>query len=92
VRWGTFDLSHYGFQDAVNIFDNVPIREPDHAIALSRQLRGARRIGIFPVGMLAAVELNHQLSRRAGEIGDAPADGMLPTELPRRAPLPQRAP
>jgi len=42
--------------------------------------------------MLTAVDLDHELARRAGEIGDEPADRVLPAESPWHPALAQRAP
>jgi hypothetical protein len=44
------------------------------------------------VGVLATIDLDHQLSRGAGEVGDAMAYRMLPAEFPRQAAFAERAP
>jgi hypothetical protein len=87
VRWGIFELSQDGFQHAIDVVDDVAIRESNHAVALARKLCRASCVSLLSLGMLAAVELDHQLSCRAGKVGDASPDRVLPTELPGRAAL-----
>jgi hypothetical protein len=44
------------------------------------------------LGVLAAIEFDHQLPRRAGKIGDALADRMLTAEFPWHRTFAERTP
>jgi len=92
VRWGTLELVQNGLQHAFDVLEHIAVPEANDAIPMTREFRGAERIGFLPIRVLSAVELDHQLSRWAGEVCDSGRERMLPTELPSGAPLPKRAP
>jgi hypothetical protein len=89
--WGVLQRLPNHLHDTLGIFEHVIVPESDDAVTVAQQL-DTMQVIIFRVGMLTTVELNHEPSRRASEIGDAPTDGMLATELPRKAALPERVP
>src|SRR5579862_5714473 len=92
VRWGNLQYLTQDLDHAVEVVDDLIVPEADHAIAVSGQLGGARRVGLPMRGVLAAVELDRQLQRGTGEVDDTPADRMLPPELPRQGARPEGQP
>jgi hypothetical protein len=92
VRWGTLELAHNDFQHAVEILDYVAVPEPNDPIAPLGQFGAPPFIGVPLFAMLTAIELDHKLSRGAGEVGDALADRMLAAKSPVRQVFPGRKP
>ena len=82
MRWGWSKSSGDRFQHPVEIVENIVVPEPQHAVAVSRQLGTALFIFHHPLCVLSAVELDHKFARWAGEVGDAGADRMLTPKLP----------
>ena len=74
------EFEHDRFDHAVGVAQDVVVPEADHAIAVSLDLAGADVVGGV-VGVLAAVDFDHQPGRTAGEVGDGVADLALPGEL-----------
>jgi hypothetical protein len=52
---------------------------------MARQLHGPRRVGFLREGVLAAIDLDCEFPRRAGEVHDALSHRMLAAEFPRLA-------
>ena len=74
------EFEHDRFDHAVGVAQHLIVPEPDHAIAVSLDLAGADVVGRI-VGVLAAIDFDHQPGRTAGEVGDGVADLALPGEL-----------
>ena len=74
------EFEHDRFDHAVGVAQHLIVPEPDHAIAVSLDLAGADVVGRI-VGVLAAIDFDHQPGRAAGEVGDGVADLALPGEL-----------
>jgi hypothetical protein len=64
-----------GVQHILKIFEHVVDPESDGTIAVARKLGGTTVVGLGSLGMLTAVELNHQFAGGTGEIGDASSEG-----------------
>jgi hypothetical protein len=71
----------YGLGDALSVLEHLAIPEADNLPA--GPLQRLRPLGVFggSYGMLAAVQLNHQLGLGAGEIGDVVVDRILPAKF-----------
>jgi hypothetical protein len=85
VRWGLPQSSKNGRKNAVEIVDDLVVPEPDNPISVVRQFDRTCGLGVPPVGVLAAVELDRQLAGRAGEVHHATPDRVLAPKLPLRA-------
>jgi hypothetical protein len=79
-------------QHAVKILQNIVIPKPQHTVTLLRQFIAALLIFGYLLGVLSAIEFDHQLACRTGKIGDATTDRVLATKFPRRKALAQSAP
>lgn len=66
---GEPDISGQAFEHAIHVRHDVVVPEPNHPPALRLYYPGAFNIGRF-VGVLAAVELDRQPQRAAGEVHD----------------------
>jgi hypothetical protein len=77
--------------DSFDILHHIGVPEPDDPVAMSRQLLGAAFV-TPGIRMLAPIDFDHQLSCRAREIGNAPADRVLTTESPWELVLAERVP
>ncbi len=77
------NFSPYCFQNSRQVANHVTIPEADYAIPTKRYLRGTHRIRFLLRRMLASIDFNYQLLRRAGEIGNIPTDRMLAAEAHR---------
>ena len=95
MRWGSLERLPDCFQHTLEILDHVDSPEPENPIAVRRQLRRTCFIRALSHAVLPAIELDHELLLRTREIGDAPPDRMLSSELPARQPIfeaePERA-
>jgi hypothetical protein len=87
-----FESVQNGLDDPVGVAENVVAPKPDHCPALPFQQSGSARVHRI-VGMLTAIDLDHQQIFGAGEIDNETADWMLPAELvPQQAAIAQRRP
>jgi|UPI00077BD116 hypothetical protein len=69
-----------GFDDALQVTQNIVVPEADHPPALGFEIARAGFI-ISGLGIvLTAIDFNDQLFRSGGEVGDIRADGYLPVE------------
>jgi hypothetical protein len=75
-----FQLQSNGLQNACQVFPDIVVPESDDAISMLRQFLRTPLVGSRLDVVLSAVQLNDELVRRAGEIGYAVADGMLPAK------------
>ncbi len=91
-RWGTLQRLPHDFQNSVEIIEHVVVPEADDAVAMFCQFCGPGGVGSLLDGMLPAIELDRECSRRAGEIDDVAADRMLAAEFPFRHSLAQCTP
>ena len=82
MRWGTFQFPPDRLKDPFEVLEDLVVPEPGDAVTVPRQLCLARGITARLAAMPPAIELDHQLARRTGKIGDPPPDWMLPAELP----------
>ena len=84
MRWGRrFEGAGDRLQYAVEIVENIIVPKADDAVAVTRKLGTTSFISIRLRAMLTAIELDHELARRAGKIGDPLSDWMLSPKLPR---------
>jgi hypothetical protein len=79
---GTLKHPHYCLQYAVEILEYVAIPEAHDAVAVFGEFCTTRGVSDSLIVVLTAVELDHELLFRAGEVRDAPADWMLAAEFP----------
>jgi len=70
------------FQYTLEILDHVDSPEPENPIAVRRQFRPTCFIRALSHAVPPAIELDHQLLPRTRDIGDAPPDRRLSSELP----------
>ena len=89
---GAFELAANGLGHAFEIAVYVAVPKSYDTIAMSSDLGSPQFIRAGIIHVLTAVELNRELSRGTREVGDAPADWMLPPEFPRREFLPKCVP
>ena len=92
MRWGTPERLANHLQHAIKIVDHVAVPEPDDPIATGCQLGAAPIVGCGTLGMLAAVEFDRELGRRAGKVCDPISDWVLPAEFPGSEALAQGTP
>ena len=72
------------------IAEDVVVPEPEHPVAFSVNDRGPRRIGFL--GMLSAVNFDHEPRAMAGEVDDHMADRHLTSPAGTRHDLAQQPP
>ena len=70
----------YAQDHAVGILQDFVVPEADDLVAMAFDHSGAGFVG-GAIGMLTAIDLDHQLQSSAGEIGDGTSDLKLPREL-----------
>ncbi len=92
VRWGIRQLLAQALQHPVQVVHYLVVPEPDGPVAVRCDFRRARRVGRALLGVLAPVQLDHQLAFRAGEDGDTPPDWVLAAEPPGQPAIPQSPP
>jgi hypothetical protein len=81
VRWGLLNLAHDDLKHPVEVLHHFMVPEADHAISVSREFLGPRRVGSDPLHVLPTIELDHELTRRAREIDNESTDRVLATKL-----------
>ena len=69
-----------GFENAIEIGQNIIIPEADHGITVLGQYCCANPI-CSPLCMLAAIKLDDEIGFPTGEVGDVRADRKLPREF-----------
>lgn len=92
VRWGHFKRLANGFQNTVEVIENLAVPRSDHAIAVAREFCAALLIRKHSISMLPTIKFDNELACRTREIGDAAADRMLAAKSPRHDSLAQGAP
>jgi hypothetical protein len=92
VRWGTLQRQAQSLENTVEVFEHLVISKS--GAADSRRLP-ARRNGHCRPRMpehAVPIQLDRELSRGTGEVGDMTANRMLRSELPRQTARPKGAP
>jgi len=82
VRWGVVEDSADGYEHALKIVEHVVVPETNDTVAVSSEFRCAAIIRVLIARMLTAIDLDCELRFRAGEVDDAPADGVLAAKFP----------
>jgi len=81
---GNLQLSAYRHQHTANIFHHIPIPEPDYPIASPGDFPAPKFIRTRRVRVSSAIEFNHELRRRTGEVDDVSTDRVLPAKPVRK--------
>jgi hypothetical protein len=68
-------------QHTFKVFQHVIILESHYTVSASLQFLATQSV-CLRINVVATVKLDHELSRWAGEIRDAPSDRILPAKLP----------
>ncbi len=92
MRWGFLNLALDNFKHAIEIFENLIIPKADHTIAAFCQSSRTHSIRSGLFDMLASIQLDDQLSRRTGKVGDVISKGVLTTESHRNNAFPKSIP
>ena len=82
MRWGPVQSAFDSLNNALNILDHIIVPESNHLIAMAHEFPAPRFICSCLRRMLASIELDYELARWAGKIGDEAADRMLTPEPP----------
>jgi hypothetical protein len=82
---GDLQLPADRLQYTLNVFHDIPIPEPDHAITSPGDFLAAYLVCAGSKRMLSAIELNDELRCRTGEIDHVPPNRMLTTKSIREA-------
>ena len=77
MRWGACQGLVHPFQYAKTVREDLVVPEAQHPVALLPQEPVSLLVGGVGFRVLAAVQLDEQLFRQAGEVGDVGADGLL---------------
>ena len=89
---GFFYLGSDGLENAGEVLRHVVVPEADYAPALRLQRAGAGGVPTGVGGVLAAVDLDDELSARNGKVPDVTPDGVLSADFHRERHFPQRPP
>jgi hypothetical protein len=69
------------FQHSVQVREHLVVVETEHTIAIRHELLCSRLVVACLLGVVSAIELDHQLVSRTIEIQDERSNGVLATEL-----------
>ena len=70
-----------GFEDSINIRQNLVVPESEHSISLRLKKLSATDIGLYLDGMLSSIEFYNEPAFRTAKVHDKGANEMLTAKL-----------